>query len=50
MGMELSAFFGLNLSFALLRDGSSFFPDNPGGILHSSIDKSFYLLKKEFML
>ena len=46
MGTERSAFFGLNLSFALLRDRSSFFPDNSGGISFSAIDESFYLLKK----
>lgn len=41
------AFFELNLSFALLRDKSSFFPDNSGGNPCSVIDESFYLLKKK---
>lgn len=48
MGMELSAFFVLNLSFVLLKDGSSFFPENSGGIPCSVIDEFLPFEKKEW--
>lgn len=50
MGMELSAFFVLNLSFVLLKDRSSFFPENSGGIPCSAIDEFLPFEKKKDIL
>jgi len=44
---ETLLFVGMNLRFVLLRDRSSCFPENSGGIPCSATDESFYLLKNE---
>lgn len=50
MGIELSAFFVLRLSFVLLKDRSSFFPENSGGFPCSAIDEFLPLEKKNDIL